>query len=281
MDVEWQWWQSLSDVAQNPFDTKGGSAKAKSDSSSANRLHDSRQAPFARLEEVMDIIRLHRLGEDLDLRSLCQMRLSNKTFGRIAARMLQPRVQGLEFVLSPFTDGFAVFGHSRFVRRTIGKTNETIIHFEHGRPVEYVRCGVLPLTRESDFLFNAPPQANQWSCEELLLGNLDQMTGDIAIREYCGQKLCLFWKPHGPDALHHELIKVGEVWIEASPKAGKRVCKLHHSQLNFSIQNSKTRQYQDIMVEYNGEMVVENLHLDLRTLIQLPSKRCCFSSAAS
>lgn len=151
---------------------------------------------------------------------------------------------------------------------------ETTIHFEHGRPIEYVRCGEFPLERKnSTNLYTAPKMvAVQWSCEELLLANLDRMFGGIAFREYRGQKLCLFWKPTGPDALvqgNGGLVKIAEVWIEASPQPGKRVCDIHHSSLEFQVLKSQTREDHDILVEYEGSIGAVNFNLDLRTLVEV------------
>jgi hypothetical protein len=283
MDVEWQWWQQPAErervVAKKPSSVSAYSSSVVPTRPPRTKVAISNQQqmrgpPFGRLEEAMDIARLHRLVDDLDLQSLCCLRLASKSLGKIAARILTRRVPQMELVLAPFTDGFAVLGHSRFsrnrLRRVLKEERETTIHFEHGRPVEYVRCGEFPLQRtaESNF-YTAPKLAFQWSCEELLLVNLDRMFGGIAFREYRGQKLCLFWKPTGADALlQGGVVKIAEVWIEASPQAGKRVCDIHHSSLEFHVLQSQTREGNDILVEYEGSVGAVNFRLDLRTLTE-------------
>jgi hypothetical protein len=291
MDVEWQWWQQPADeskdVTVDATTTKPLSAYSSS-LATTRRLPKTkmaisnqqtmRGAPFDQLEEAMDIVRFHRLGDDLDLQSLSCLRLASKSLGKIAARILSRRVPQLKLVLSPFTDGFAVLGYSRFSRNrshhrgtVLEQEQDTTIHFEHGRPVEYVQCGEFPLERTSEEsnLYTAPKLKLQWSCEELLLANLDRMFGGIAFREYRGQKLCLFWKPTGPDALlQGDLVKIAEVWIEASPQPGKRVCDIQHSSLEFHVLESQTREDNDILVEYEGSIGAVKFHLDLRTLTE-------------
>ena len=273
MDVEWQWWLHAEELEEE-LNAKKIPPPSHGESSLEHatpliEVSEEGRTPYEKLEEVLDIVSLHRLGDDLDLRSLCQLRLSSKMLGRVAANMLRTRVQNIELFLSPFTDGCAVMGHPRFFRRPRPNNDvpETSIHFEHGCLVEYVRCADLPLARTEAYLYVAPTESFCWSCEELTLANF----GDMPIRKYRGQKLGIYWKPRGPDTPKDktDVVKLGEVWIEASPAAGKRVCNVHHSRLEFRITRSITRQYHDILVEYEGTVVVDEFHLDLRTLIEL------------
>jgi hypothetical protein len=76
-------------------------------------------------EQVMEIARLHRLNDDLDVLSVYFLRLVNKTCGRIATRIAQYQLaHKTTLVLSPYVDGVALSGYSNFNRGgTAGTVN--------------------------------------------------------------------------------------------------------------------------------------------------------------
>ena len=72
---------------------------------------------YRQLEDVFEIIRLHRLGDDLDIMSIFCLRLVNKGIGNIAAKMARERIQSAKIIANPLVDGCSLSGFSVFRRR--------------------------------------------------------------------------------------------------------------------------------------------------------------------
>lgn len=150
-------------------------------------------------EEVLEIARLHRLNDDLDVLSVYFMRQTSKSFGRVAARIAFHRLQSqTSLALTPLVDGVYISGYSKFVRRDGLPLHHihTTRYLDSGRAVEYQRCLDIDLNGASgssavrsstnECLVGlagkfAPSEASDpyfdWKCEEVSLANLHRWWG--------------------------------------------------------------------------------------------------------
>lgn len=113
-----------------------GSLEA-SDEAQKKKLEEERRAAMERLhhngenkrindetfEKVMEIARLHRLNDDLDVLSVYFLRQVNTTCERIAQRIAQYQLSHTTLVLTPYVDGVALSGYSNFHRGMVVDDN--------------------------------------------------------------------------------------------------------------------------------------------------------------
>jgi hypothetical protein len=195
------------------------------------------------LEQVLDICRQHRLGDDLDVLSIQCMQQTSCAFRRVAASMATQRLKNCQLQVTPFVDGCYTSGYSVFRRRhqtggdqQLGGRRENIVaHQEHGRTVEYNKLDPILLchseqekvdaSHEGCYVPSLRSRTNcspgddkekqeensrlggfSWSCEELSFANLEREFGDIAVSEYCGQKLQVHWKRGAADTSGTQII---------------------------------------------------------------------------
>ena len=226
------------------------------------------------LEETLEIVRLHRLGEDLDFLSLLSLRLVNKATGKIAARMIKSRMKDLQLFLTPFYDGCDLSGRSVFERSPAQLDQTMAIHYEASRPIEYVKHKDIRLepAKDGDPLCFVPTETSSfsWDCQELVISSLDRMMGDLPQSEYVGQKICLYWKPSNTDVQllspRREFMKIADLRFGAAPQKGRRVCKIHRSTVNVEIRESCARQVDEITANYKGCIAVKKVGLCVETL---------------
>ena len=158
------------------------------------------------LEAALEIARLHRLNEDLDVLSIYFLRQVSKVFGRVAVKIAHSRLRSIQLVAIPYIDGMMVSGYSKAVRRD-GTPMKLVRHSEGGRLVEYEECAairLLPIGTPVACGQYAPSSPTtegsfSWQCEEIALAQLHRWWGDIAPPDYVGQKLVLSWEAGGAD----------------------------------------------------------------------------------
>lgn len=185
------------------------------------------------LEKVLNICRMHRLGDDLDVLSIHAMQHTSRAFQRVAVPMAQQRLNDVELVVTPMVDGFFVAGYSVF--RRSDTTRQTVMERDQGRMVEYavasppIVCRVpkkkkrhpssnrensgqvtaeytgrfVPCSaKEVGNVNNASTDglgAFGWGCQELSFANLEREWGDIGATEYVGQRAMIFWRRNTAD----------------------------------------------------------------------------------
>jgi len=224
------------------------------------------------LENVLEIARLHRLTEDLDIMSLYFMRRTSKLFGRIAAKISRDKMQKISLKLTPFVDGTVVSGYSRFVRRSSSR----LVHAnESGVMIEYEKCNeiVCDAIAPGVFVPRGSSPHFSWQCEEIALANLHRWWGDIVIRDYVGHKLVLSWlvDPSSADAtlFKHDYVPLTVIQLEASPKTGRRsyVASLARITINISASSSSSV-LDDVTFSYNGNATVEKIDLEFLCLVR-------------
>jgi hypothetical protein len=179
--------------------------------------------PLASLEEVLEICRLHRLGDDLDVLSIYCMQRTSRTFRKISDPMARDRMERCQLVVSPLVDGYYVSGYSVFRRGATSDPDDRRLSLEreNGRLVEYAVAPQIVLKRDRTDLVkfapldeidragkskadesedgslptnNAGSSSFSWSCEELSFANLEREWGDIGVHEYVGQKVLVQWR---------------------------------------------------------------------------------------
>ena len=293
-----------------------------------------------RLERVLDIARLVRLNDDLDVLSIHFLRLTSKLCGRVAARIAMHRIQATQLTLTPFVDGVSLTGYSSFVRLEDHRNNNAdddeiqdpiklARHSETGRLVEYRQCRDLALqnyclgTQQSapeEIATFIPIQRNDnscecefsWKCEEIALANLHRWWGDIAIRDYVGQKLVLSWNPLPVDAINFQkqrsnniesnnqdgnssanssdsspLVPLAAIRLENGPRHGmqtfsplsqdqhkKRRQENSSSSLSMTLNVSKneTRSIDHVTMLYSGHARVEKVQMNFMSLVKAAAK---------
>jgi hypothetical protein len=176
----------------------------------AHRTRKHATRSFEMLEEVLQICRLHRLSEDLDVFSIHCMQKTNKMFRRIANPIAEQRMRDCQFVVKPLVDGHFISGYSVFRRaRGNGTPRHTVIEREQGRMVEYAVCPSIVCHEDSPGRY-LPCKEQQigdvtassefsWGCEELSFANLEREWGDIGVNEYIGQKILVQWRRNSVD----------------------------------------------------------------------------------
>lgn len=174
------------------------------------------------LEDALEICRLHRLGEDLDVFSVyCLGWTGNRICRQVAISLATQRLKQAQLEIMPLVDGGTIGGYSTFIRlqsiqepsNGSNNSNSNIhdnmnIQFERERPIEYVQLPSIELTQASEETCTnkfvpvitedgMSAATISWGCIELATFSLEQWWGES--NEYAGQKLCLRWQPSNVD----------------------------------------------------------------------------------
>ena len=297
-----------------------------------------------RLEDVLEIVRLHRLGDDLDIMSIYCLRLVNKCIGQIASKIAKERIQTSTLTVNPLVDGCTLSGFSVFRRRrqrrrrrrpsqqqhdhddedpenhfhdnAINPFHTTIIQGDDRKLVEYSECEKIILeaaeddderttchghnidggggsTGGSELGVFRPTKDSfndfSWNCEELSFATLERDWGDIAIHEYVGQKLLLFWNLPPVDALllvqdsgssrdgssllqlttttsSRKSLPLANLGLNAAPRKGNRTWRTPMVDFNLDIISSDAVQVDDVTVSYSGRIRLENVRINFACL---------------
>jgi hypothetical protein len=241
---------------------------------------------FDRLEEVLQICHLHRLGDDLDVLSIHCMQRTNNVFRRVANSIAQQRMKGTQFSVTALVDGYFVSGYSVFRRNhTEGRT---VIDREHGAMVEYAVGPSFVFEQHDDtlgkFVFREAKISSSidhmtkdsvendgaefsWACEELSFANLEREWGDIGVHEYVGQKVIVHWRRSTvdiPNTIAQKIsstlsadLPVFHVKLDCAPK--KREMKYFSMplfDLKLYLVQMKARQVDDVTVSFEGHAKV-------------------------
>jgi hypothetical protein len=231
------------------------------------------------LEEVLEICRLHRLEEDIDVMSIYCMRRTSKSMGRIASRIAKQRMQKTILSISPLVDGSSLAGFSVF-RRILHV--DTIVQTEHGRLVEYASCAdiVCSPTTEDCGKFKPLPSAKDtfsWNCEELSFANLEREWGNINFHEYLGQKLIASWPAGDVDIPELNERKGGEqsnnvplvdIRLNATPSQGVKTWPMPFINFNLEVLKSRAFQRDEVTVNYSGCVRVVRIDMNFLCLVR-------------
>jgi hypothetical protein len=256
-----------------------GSLKA-SDDAQRNELSTERRNRMRKtvdaelLEKALDIARLHRLKDDLDVISISFMNQVSKAFSRVASKLARQRLRDTTLILRPFVDGISLNGYSNFVR---GDATGLVCCSESGRAVEYCQRQDIILSSSSggeEFFKPVPGTISElsWECEELALANLHRWWGDIAIRDYVGQKLILYWKldPSHPDYVDNKcssIVSLAALCLEAEPLKGVRTWPMAQSSICLDVLESRVTAIDDVTMSFAGRLRVSQVRLSFAGLV--------------
>lgn len=230
------------------------------------------------LERALDIARLHRLEDDLDVISIYCMRLTTKTFGKIAARLAKNRLDNnTALLLSPHVDGTLVSGYSKFVR---GESSRLVRATENGRTVEYQKCNDIAMVPSIHFPGILVPRHENtstfaWQCEEIALANLHRWWGDIVVRDYVGHKMALSWLPGLVDSLpsQRSRLPLATVRLEACPDRGHQMVMTPLIRIHLQVTESEARtSHDDATTSYKGSSNVQQVELQFPCLVRAAAR---------
>jgi hypothetical protein len=232
------------------------------------------------LERVLEIARFNRLNDDLDVLDIYCLRNTSKGFARMAANIAKHRMFSSQFVLTPSVDGVSITGFSNFVRHGDG----TLVRYtESGRIIEYQQCQDIELGRSPQEDYFVPTEKDPsrtdeftWECEEIALANMGDWWGDLAVREYVGQKLSLSWKPAPADATYG----VEPVWLSClrldngSAFKGEHEFSLSHqaAKITLRVLESRTMSLDDATTSYTGRIKVVKVEIDYLSLVRAAAR---------
>jgi hypothetical protein len=226
------------------------------------------------LEQALDIAFLHRLKDDLDVISISFMSQASKAFGRVASKLSRQRLLGTTLILRPFVDGISLNGYSNFVR---SDATNLVCCSSFGGAVEYCQREDILLSSSSgteEFFKPVPSSISElsWECEELALANLHRWWGDIAIRDYVGQKLILYWKldPSHPDYVDNKcssIVSLAALRLEAEALKGVRTWPMAQSSICLDVLESRVTAIDDVTMSFAGRLRVSQVRLDFASLV--------------
>jgi hypothetical protein len=236
---------------------------------------------YYQLEEVLEICRLHRLEDDLDVMSIYCMRRTSKSMGRVASRIAKQRMQKTRLVISPLVDGSSLAGFSVF-RRILH--SDTIIQTEHGRLVEYASCEDIvcsPATEERCCnKFKPLPSTKDtfsWNCEELSFANLEREWGDITFHEYLGQKLIASWLAGDVDipevnerkGEQSNSVPMVGIRLNATPSQGVKTWPMPFINFKLEVLKSRALQRDEVTVNFSGRVRVVRIDMNFLCLVRV------------
>lgn len=288
----------LVNVAMGALKKSDNVQKRKSEA--AHQAHQQAIVPFDRLEEVLDIARLVRLGDDLDVMSIYSLRLASKSLGLIAARMARHRMQQTQLTVCPLVDGCSLSGGFSVFRRVNTELQSIIFKMSRNQKVvEYGQC-------ESIICCHAPPAPRgcdedkkdkagiyrpversckefAWNCEETSFATLDREWGDIVVHEYLGQKLVLTWHMGAADTMmmqnatslskstassSGERAPLAALPLDANLLIGSRLWELPLLYFKLDVVESDTHKTDDVTVFYKGRIRVEEIGISFLCMVQ-------------
>lgn len=259
---------------------------------SERRVRRDLQQPVdeSTLENALEVARLHRLNEDLDVMTIYSMRLVSKAFARAALRMSQCRLASTKLAATPLVDGVSLSGYSKVLRRD-GLIPLDAMSFvrntESGRQIEYERLGEIQLcgarVSETETTFvPAPGSAIEfsWRCEEIALANLHRWWGDITLPDYEGQKLVLTWEidPRSVDDMDHfsenRSVPICTLKIPADRRlaSGERVFSAPSACFRLRVLESTRLQRDDVSMLYSGRIDVVSVRVDFLGLVRASAR---------
>jgi hypothetical protein len=242
------------------------------------------------LDKALEVARLHRLNEDLDVMTIYSMRLTSKTFARAALRMSHCRLASTKLTVTPLVDGMSLSGYSKVLRRDGSVPLEAmsfVRHTESGREIEYERLGKIQFggarMSEVETAFLPDPGAAtdfSWWCEEIALANLHRWWGDITLPDYEGQKLMLTWDiAHGSvDDMDHcsenRSLPISSLKIPTDRRLapGERVMTTPSACFRLRVLESTRLQRDDVSMLYSGRMDVVSVHVDFLGLVRASAR---------
>jgi hypothetical protein len=272
----------------------------KQKSEAARQAHQQAIIPFDRLEEVLDIARLVRLGDDLDVMSIYSLRLASKSLGRIAARMARKRMQQAQLTVCPLVDGCSLSGGFSVFRRANTELQSIIFKMSRNQKlVEYGQCESIlccyaPRTtsgsdegKEEKAGIYRPIETScqefAWNCEEISFATLDREWGDIVVHEYVGQKLILTWHMGAADTMMiqdatspskstassiGERVPLAALRLDANPLIGSRLWEIPLPHFKLDVIESATNQTDDVTVLYKGRIRVEEIRMSFLCMVR-------------
>lgn len=227
-----------------------------------------------RLALALDICRLHRLPDDLDILSLYCLAQVNRSCRALASRILRCQRRQWDVRVTPYVDGANASGFSRMTRRD--ETN-LVQHMESGRSVLYRQCQQVALRKSNcssshddcdRYLPVDSTQSFSWACEEIALAHLHQWWGDIAERDYIGQKMVLQWHQPAADGP----VVLDTLRLEAGTLPGTRVWQSHKTAVALHVLHSETRAIDNVTLSYAGEARLVAVRVPWMTLVQAAAK---------
>jgi hypothetical protein len=234
------------------------------------------------LEQALDICRLHRLDDDLDVMSIYFMHQASKVFRRVANKLAAKRMTDTTLVLRPFCDGVWSAGYSSFARE---RSTQLVQHVESGRSIEYHQADdiILSCSDAATQMFapvdpsNATKAEIAWDCEELALANLHRWWGDIAVSEYIGQKLVLYKKlhPNHPDFQDNNCsntVNLATLRLDAEPPKGVRTWPMLLSNITLEVLERRLIKMDDVTTKFAGRLRVTHVHLDFTNLVRATAR---------
>ena len=233
--------------------------------------------------QVLEIARLCRLAQDLDVISLYCLAQTNRACCDVAARIYQQqRNDAWQFTITPYVDGANASGYSRLTRQD---STNLVEHYESGRTVVYQQCPkvkLLPMQKENgkhqdfacytpvsyssdSYLNNNSQSTFSWACEEIALAHLHQWWGDIAERDYIGQKLIVQWQP----ASTSQNFILDTLRLEAGPHTGTCVWKTtKQTAVTIHVMASATKAIDNVTLSYAGQARIVSLRVPWMTLVR-------------
>jgi hypothetical protein len=256
--------------------------------------------PFDRLEEVLDIARLVRLGDDLDVLSIYSLRLASKSLGRIAARMARQRMQQAQLTVCPLVDGCSLSGGFSIFRRANTELQSIIFKLSRSQKlVEYGQCESIICCHAAQALSGCDEGKEEkagvyrpieisckefaWNCEETSFATLDREWGDIVAHEYLGQKLVLMWHMGAADTMMiqdatspskctasstGERVHLAALRLDANPFIGSRLWELPWLHFKLDVVESTTHQTDDVTVLYKRRIRVEEIRMGFLCMVR-------------
>jgi len=244
---------------------------------------------FDRLEEVLQICRLHRLGEDLDVLSIHCMQKTSRVFRRVATPIAEQRMRVCQFVVTPLVDGYFLSGYSVF-RRHQGATN-TVVEREQGRMVEYAVSPSFLFHQDTETPGRFTARKNEkhleddrgndeenlaqfsWACEELSFANLEREWGDIGVHEYVGQKVRVHWRRGEVDIPDQDCststadMPVVDIRLNGAPQFSTSLFSL-----NLELQRMDATQVDEVTVCFEGQARIPEMWTSFEFLVACYSR---------
>lgn len=271
----------LVEVAMGALEASDNAQRQHLEAAVAARKKNSTSSSYDQLEEVLEICRLHRLEDDLDVMSIYCMRRTSKSMGRVASRIAKQRMQKTRLAISPLVDGSSLAGFSVF-RRILH--SDTIIQTEQGRLVEYASCEDIvcspTTTEECCGEFKPLPSTKDtfsWNCEELSFANsLQREWGDIGFHEYLGQKLIASWLAGDvdiPEANERNgdqsnSVPLVGIRLNTTPSQGVKTWPMPFINFKLEVLKSRALQKDEVTVNFSGRVRLVRIEMNFLCLVR-------------
>ena len=238
-----------------------GSLEASDEAQQQELLEEQQQQvevcePFDRLEEVLEIARLHRMSDDLDVLSVYSMRLASKSLGKVAAKIARQQLERATIVVQPLVDGRTLGGLSHFIRPSPAPLRRT-------NDAEYCERPSLELVHFRDGSFVPRGEsAFSWDCQEVTLGTMDHWWGDIVQRDYEGQRLEVGWKTGT------NVVPLSSIRLEANPRVGENELQTSLVRVRLDVKHSDLQEVDHVTMAYRGKAILQSVQLGFLCLVR-------------